>query len=202
MGGFLSSILGAMQNWNDNTLARMPGVRDRVVRLRLKGDEGGMNLNMPPPLIAAIADRGKAAADAILARFLGTTHSANAATTKATPADAALGPTASLKNWQGWDFQRWVRLDVLLHTLADKTPGLLRSLSAPPPEASSYDKLLEASRTKVPPGHPHPLKPEEVEALQHLLGALRKVAEVFEARSDGYPNAPVPEPVLRVRPSM
>jgi len=35
MGGFLISIVSAMQHRNDNMLSRMPGVRDRVVRVRL-----------------------------------------------------------------------------------------------------------------------------------------------------------------------
>ena len=51
MGGFLMSIAGAMQNWNDNTQARSAGVRDRVVRVRLSKIEGGMNLNMPSDVI-------------------------------------------------------------------------------------------------------------------------------------------------------
>lgn len=40
MGGFLAAVVSTMQNWNDNTLSRMPGVRDRVVRIRLNEKEG------------------------------------------------------------------------------------------------------------------------------------------------------------------
>jgi hypothetical protein len=53
MGGFLMSIAGTMQNWNDNTQARSAGVRDRVVRVRLEKNEGGMNLNMPNEVIGS-----------------------------------------------------------------------------------------------------------------------------------------------------
>ena len=59
-GGFFSAILGAMQNWNDNALSRMPGVRDRIARVRLKPTEGGLNLNMEGDVIQAVAERAEA----------------------------------------------------------------------------------------------------------------------------------------------
>ena len=55
-GGFFSAILGAMQNWNDNALSRMPGVRDRIARVRLQPTEGGLNLNMEGGVIQAVAE--------------------------------------------------------------------------------------------------------------------------------------------------
>lgn len=54
LGGFISAIINAMQNWNDNTLRRLPGFRDRVVRVRLKDGEGGMNLNSKRPVLPSI----------------------------------------------------------------------------------------------------------------------------------------------------
>ena len=63
-------IANAMQNWNDNTQARLAGVRDRVVRVRLEKNEGGMNLNMPKEVIEDVAKRGGEAADKLIARFL------------------------------------------------------------------------------------------------------------------------------------
>jgi hypothetical protein len=53
-GGFFSTILSTMQNWNDNTLARMSGVRDRIVRVRLNENEGGLNLDMEEAIIRSI----------------------------------------------------------------------------------------------------------------------------------------------------
>ena len=57
LGGFISALVNAMQSWNDNTLRRMPGVRDRVVRVRLDAGEGGINLNMEPEVIDRLAER-------------------------------------------------------------------------------------------------------------------------------------------------
>src|SRR5882724_80557 len=107
MGGFLMSIAAAMQNWNDNTQARSAGVRDRVVRVRLDENEGGMNLNMPNEVIRSVAMKGGQAADNIIARFLGPP-----------PPDG----------WDGWSAQRWARLDVFLYSLSQKIGGLLRAL--------------------------------------------------------------------------
>jgi hypothetical protein len=45
--GFGNAILGAAKDWQDEMLSVMPGQRQRVVRIRLDKDEGGLNLNMP-----------------------------------------------------------------------------------------------------------------------------------------------------------
>jgi predicted acylesterase/phospholipase RssA len=59
---FLRAVLNAMQNWNDNTRITMPGYRDRVVDIRQRKGEGGMNLEMPEKVITDLADRGATAA--------------------------------------------------------------------------------------------------------------------------------------------
>lgn len=59
---FLRAVLGAMQNWGDNTRITMPGYRDRVAIIRQKKGEGGMNLAMPPTVITGLANRGAEAA--------------------------------------------------------------------------------------------------------------------------------------------
>ena len=124
MGGFLMSILGTMQNWNDNTQARSAGVRDRVVRVRLEKNEGGMNLNMPKPVIQSVARKGGEGADQIIDRFLGP-------------------PPA--QGWDGWSAQRWSRLDVFLHSLKQKIAGMKRALGPVVPHSKSYDDLKAQS---------------------------------------------------------
>jgi predicted acylesterase/phospholipase RssA len=66
---FVRQILNAALNWRDSMQAEMPGFRDRVCQIRLSKDEGGLNLNMPPEVIAAIERKGKLAAQAILDGF-------------------------------------------------------------------------------------------------------------------------------------
>jgi predicted acylesterase/phospholipase RssA len=178
MGGFFMSIAAAMQNWNDNTQARSAGVRDRVVRVRLAKNEGGMNLNMPNEVIKSVAKKGGEGADKIVSRFL-----------SSQPADG----------WDGWSFQRWSRLDVFLYSLTQKIGGLKRALGPSVPHAKSYDQLKIQGAVSAPPGHKAPLTEAQIRALDNLTTALDHAAIVFAESASGYPNEPLPEPELRAR---
>jgi predicted acylesterase/phospholipase RssA len=184
MGGFLMSIPGAMQNWNDNTQARSAGVRDRVVRVRLEQNEGGMNLNMPKEVIESVATKGGEAADKIIDRFLGP------------PAPRPGTPAAQ---WDGWSQQRWARLDVLVYALDQKLPGLLRALSDEVPHAQSYHTLIDEALGKMPPGHKEEFNDAQRDSLKSLIKSLGDVGKAFAASGPGYPVEPMPEPELRAR---
>jgi predicted acylesterase/phospholipase RssA len=67
---FAGSIRGAMQNWHDNRHVEAHGFRDRIVHVRFAEGEGGLNLNMPKELITILTDRGKRAAQELIARFV------------------------------------------------------------------------------------------------------------------------------------
>jgi predicted acylesterase/phospholipase RssA len=189
MGGFLMSIAGAMQNWNDNTQARSAGVRDRIVRVRLEPNEGGMNLNMPAGVIDSVAKKGGQAADAIIARFLGPPN----------PGPPSPGESnGHMNSWDGWSSQRWDRLDVLLYSLSQKAAGLQKSLGVLP-HANSYAQLMQMSTQSAPPGHDTALTSDQVAALSRLTAALNEVADAFQNSAKGYPNNPQPEPELRAR---
>jgi hypothetical protein len=203
LGGFLMSIVSTMQNWNDNVLSRMPGVRDRVVRLRLNDREGGINLNMDPDLIADLGKRGAAAAAVLLHRFQWPAIPNEQLEDQAVPSplDAADAGRSRTTGWNGWDFQRWVRLDVLLRTVADKSNGLCCALGQPA-HSATYHSLLQQAQAIAPPGHAAPLTAKEAEAVRMLIDALETTARVFEERAFQYPNTPIPQPDLRVRPSL
>ena len=53
--GFLLSLWMATWHWNDMTMMRMPGVRDRVVRVLLEKGEGGVNIKMSRKQIRNLA---------------------------------------------------------------------------------------------------------------------------------------------------
>jgi predicted acylesterase/phospholipase RssA len=182
MGGFLAAIVSTMQNWNDNTLSRMPGVRDRVVRVRLNENEGGMNLNMEPQVIAAIAARGDEAAQALVDRYVGSL-------TANSPA-------------QGWDEQRWIRLGVSLSMLARRFFGVELALQAGQPHSTEYPVIVANGAHRVLPGEQNLLTPQQIAALQSCMAAMR----VFNASVAGaYTNISfetIPETDLRVRPSL
>jgi hypothetical protein len=125
---FLSTMIDTMQSWNDNLTMHYPGYRDRVVHISHTDEEGGLNLNMPAPLIQRLSDRGAAAGDALKERF-----------------DPARG--------DGWPNHLWVRYRTLLAMLDDTARGIdraltgdLQTLFAAPPSYKfrSQDQLAQA----------------------------------------------------------
>lgn len=58
---FLGAIVSTMQNWRDSQQCRLPGYRERIVRIALKKDEGGLNLNMAPETIGKLFELGQQA---------------------------------------------------------------------------------------------------------------------------------------------
>ncbi|MFS8123514.1 patatin-like phospholipase family protein [Rhizobium sp. BR 250] len=58
MSGFLGSILSSAKDWQDQSLATMPGQRERIARVFLTPEEGGLNLTMPPERSAKLMSYG------------------------------------------------------------------------------------------------------------------------------------------------
>jgi hypothetical protein len=91
---FIWSIFGTAQNYRDTAQARLPSYNERIVRVRLKPEEGGLNLRMPPDIVAEIVRKGQLAGRALLPQE----------------------PEAAARRRGGFNFDehRWVRLVVLL----------------------------------------------------------------------------------------
>ncbi len=66
---FLSSVFYSAQNWQDKSQIVQPGYRDRIVRIALKDNEGGVNLNMPKDKIDYLVHLGGLAGDEIIDHF-------------------------------------------------------------------------------------------------------------------------------------
>ncbi len=47
MPAFANGVLGSAKDWQDQLLARMPGQRERIAKVYLTSEEGGLNLTMP-----------------------------------------------------------------------------------------------------------------------------------------------------------
>jgi len=143
--------------WNDNTQARLAEVRDRMVRVRLSEDECGINLKHATDVIDKVAQRDGEVVDRLIARFL-------------------RPPTAG--GWDGRSNQRWIRLDVLIYALNEKTGSLLKALG---------------SDVSVP-RHSSSLTANQADALKTLIAALEDMALVFGKSATHYPNQqPAPE---------
>lgn len=183
LGTFISAILNAMQNWNDNTLLRMPGVRDRVARVRLSAHEGGMNLNMEPEVIDEVARKGDIAAWKLLRRYV--------------------GPQAP-----GWIDHRFVRTMTLLDMVRARLPDLRSTLAADQVghAVGLHDMLAHyRQRRDAPPGFAQPMTPEQEQAIVRAVSALDDLSQAMDALARQMPDtgfSAVPRPELRVRPPL
>lgn len=190
LGGFISAIVGTMQNWNDNSLARMPGVRDRVARVRLSKEEGGMNLNMEARLIKNIAERGVDATRELLERFSGPSPGGGAA--------------------KGWDEHRFVRLHVLLKMLTARSSGVVGALNPTCGHATDFSTLFDIMMNAKdkdgnplsPPGYEAPMTKEQCQELEAFVTELRDLASAMTTQARPIPFKPIPNPELRVRPPL
>lgn len=135
IGGFASAAFNTARSWTDGTQLNLPGYRDRIVRVLQTPAEGGLNLFMDAPTITGLADRGQAAAAAIVAQFN-------------QPRYPESEPRAT-----GWENHRWVRYRALLSGLpewleswAAGRDGLEELAEAPPsyPMTGRVRRLAEA----------------------------------------------------------
>lgn len=180
-GGFLLAIISTMQDWNDATLARMPGVRDRVVRVRLEKEERGLNLNMDEKLIYLISKRGKKSADELIERFCSEEDAGSA---------------------EGWDQQRWIRLNVFLGMLKKQLLGFVNATNQDVPHTLDFETMINEAIITEPPGLDRPLTETEAEALKKFIQDLTHFARELDYQLGEYAFETVPEPVLRVRPPL
>ncbi len=177
---FLMAVVATARGWVDAGQLVMPGYRDRVVTIWHDYGEGGMNLAMPPDVVASLAARGREGAAKIVAHFAGEE-----------PGDEPA---------PGWENQRWIRL----RTAAAGTDGWLRALRAgyraPSPGATPYRALAGPGAAAGMPSFavPSGLRP----VVNDRVGSLLDLTTVWsahpaDAMTDG---APTPRPRIRLVP--
>lgn len=175
LAGFGLALINVMQNWRDNALLRLPGYRDRIAVIRLEPHEGGLNLNMPRPLITALADRGAAAADKLLLHF----------------DPARQGERAAADISTSWDNHRWVRL---LSTLA-ASEQLLDGIKSAWSAGTACREQLDPAVTREAPSYS-----DFTQAQRNL--AVRYLDELSKSGIGKPPNAldkGTPRPRMRYR---
>jgi Patatin-like phospholipase len=178
LASFTGALVNALHAWMDNQQAKVPGFRDRVAHVKLAPDEGGLNLTMPPSLIAALSDRGRAAGERFTQRFAEGTD-----------------------EFGGLDNHRWVRLRSLLPLIAQLAAEVRVALARPPESGSdSYPDLLARSGAK---GRSYSTTAAEREAATWLLEQLSTIdAELKRRDIDFREGEPRPPPVLRISPDV
>ena len=183
LGGFVGAMLAAVKDWNDATVARLPGVRDRVVRLGLAPGIGGLNILMTGQQIRALAIVGGEAARRLIERF-----------------SSPGGPDGLAR---GWTEHRWVRFNILRECLTESLAGFGASAAAGK-YAKPLGEQIDAAQTAAPlaGGTPSQLLASQAAALQGVLGALQEAERALSASVADQPYEPYPRPDLRIRPPL
>jgi predicted acylesterase/phospholipase RssA len=112
IASFFQTLLNTARFWSDNQMLIAPGVRDRVVNIALREDEGGLNLDMSTNVIADLDRRGRAAGLLIAARF-----------DPRTPYD----PESGAPNEEIFANHRWVRFRNFMAAFEDLSRRFARS---------------------------------------------------------------------------
>lgn len=112
---FFQALLNTARFWSDNQMLIAPGVRDRVVNIKLREDEGGLNLDMSPRVIADLDQRGRAAGLLISARY---------------DPEATRDPETGRANKEIFANHRWVRFRNFMAAFEDLSRRFARSRRA------------------------------------------------------------------------
>ncbi|WP_170327988.1 patatin-like phospholipase family protein [Ruegeria arenilitoris] len=69
IGSFLFAILNTAKDWNDTLQSQLPGYAERIVEIRLRTSEGGMNFTMDPGVVSDIQEYGAHAGKKLVTAF-------------------------------------------------------------------------------------------------------------------------------------
>lgn len=179
--GFALAMIDTMRNWTDNTQSRLPGFRDRIVRVPLTPDEGGLNLNMPPGLIEALTDRGKRSGDLLLDHF-------------------GIPPRHERMTWAN---HRWLRLRSLLASVEQMLKQIDNACAHPETGDTAYDDWLasddDGPSYALKPGPSRDLALETIRDLRAIAAKLQAAHQIQGQPVTLAEGAPRPRPELRPR---
>ena len=180
LAGFLDGILGSAIEWRDRTSFRLPHVRNRVARLRLRKGEGGLNIGMPRKQILQMAHRyGTKTGLAFVERFADNEGQAS----------------------RSWQEQRWMRMVLLVRGLRERLTNLRESLEWTAADTVPIDEAIERAQERAPlrdGARSRELEPSEAEGMRKLLVEIRRMERSLrDLKPEAY--KPMPDPELRLR---
>lgn len=199
IAGFFGALASTTINWSDATLARLPGVRERVVQVGLRRGIGGLNVLMKEEQIRGLADLGRLAALKLIKRY----------------AFSAAQPGGGRSD--GWDEHRWVRLNVMRDSLARSLAGVSWAASQRDNGKSLRDLIRQAidepilktgefaagkKNNGTAAEKESQLLPAQAAALEGTLDALMQAERALNTATVSQPYKPLPRPVMRVRPPL
>lgn len=181
VANFLGSVLSAGISWRDNLDARMPGYRDRIAHVKLdETQEGGLNLTMPPDVIARLSERGRVAGERLRTRFT----------------------TGEPKTVISWPNHLWVRYRSAMAMLERTLAGMRRVVRDAQIDGTDYMALVERPRGAPPPSYEWTGEQRKAGPRAATEALLDVVAEWERKGMDFGEEAPKPRPELRGTPRM
>jgi predicted acylesterase/phospholipase RssA len=184
--GFFRSILYSAKDWDDATAMRMPGVRDRVVRVYLPVGGSALNLKLTRNTIMDLARHyGRPAGKALVDKFI--------------------APTGGAAVSAAWDEHRWVRLNTFLVGLRERIEGITAA-SELSGDGTPLSTQIAVATSKPPLSGSDPsgaaLTPLQAGDLRNLLAALEELESEFAESASPQPYKPMPAPTLHIRPPL
>lgn len=181
MRGFVVALLDAMRNWRDSLQTRVPGYRDRVVHVHLDtAREGGLNLAMPPDVLARLSERGRCAGELLRKRF---------------------GEMASREGApSAWENHRWVRYRTTMGLLEHMLRQAVDAYEHPEAGDASYDELIRRAASESWSSYRWPSENAATRAAAETAKVLALVRGWGETSVSFVEGVPQPSPELRITP--
>ena len=184
--GFFGALVNTLQNWTDNMQTRLPGYRDRIAHVSLNDEtEGGLNLNMPPPLIVELGKRGEQAAKLLIDHFT-------------LPADEIE---------LSWDNHRWVRYRTMMGLLEQMLKEIEFAIKNPAPGDRSFEDLILREFDQPPNSYDWENTRQRTfahKATRELMDLIAKWESLHagDLSATFTAHTPRPKPELRVKPQV
>jgi len=178
--GFLAGIATTALEWRDRASFRLPHVRNRVARLRLRQGEGGLNIGMSRRQILQMAHRyGTQTGVLFVNRFADRAGHASRA----------------------WQEQRWMRMVLLIRGLRERLTSLRESVEWTGAFTVPMAEAIDGAQLRAPlsdGARSQPLKGWEADGIRKLLADIEQLEQSLrDLKPEAY--KPLPEPELRLR---
>ena len=178
--GFAGTLISTMQNWNDATQSRLPGFRDRVVRIPLTPELGGLNLNMPPKSVAFLGDQGLQSADMLIERF----------------------DVPAVEEIMTWENHRWIRVRTMFAAFEKTIAETLTACDHPENDDLDYGTWLQQLSSDET-GNYRDLSYEptkaQIDAAVKTIAMMREVSETWRVAGTAAKGSPRPRASMRPR---
>lgn len=183
IGAYVGAMLDTMRNWHDNAQMSVPGFRDRIVHIKMRDTEGGLNLNMDQAKVAKLSVRGREAGKILRRRF--GSNGANEA--------------------MNWNNHRWTRFKTAVPLLRKHLIQMSAAYASSEPDTTypDYPQLIQRTTNDPATGYwwrPAGNRTPFLSANDDLVKAGGTLSQLPDASIEAETPKPVPE--LRTVPQL